>query len=134
MRRAALKVAQSRVFDRDDHAAMTDALGRLYGAASQGIDDIVANLTASERARLAVFCYGRAHLNAVGLRIAAQCDLDHLIAASHSATAGHMLFSQSREDIGRSEKPTRRASITLPSTVSSAFAARAVQEPAELSA
>jgi hypothetical protein len=134
MRRAALKVAQSRVFDRDDHAAMTDALGRLYGAASQGIDDIVANLTASERARLAVFCYGRAHLNAVGLRIAAQCDLDHLIAASHSATAGHMLFSQSREDIGRSEKPTRRASITLPSTVSSAFAARAVQEPAELPA
>jgi len=134
MRRAALKVAQSRVFDRDDHAAMTDALGRLYGAASQGIDDIVANLTASERARLAVFCYGRAHLNAVGLRIAAQCDLDHLIAASHSATAGHMLFSQSREDIGRSGKPTRRASITLPSTVSSAFAARAVQEPTELSA
>ena len=134
MRRAALKVAQSRGFDRDDHAAMTDALGRLYGAASQGIDDIVANLTASERARLAVFCYGRAHLNAVGLRIAAQCDLDHLIAASHSATAGQMLFSQSREDIGRSGKPTRRASITLPSTVSSAFAARAVQEPTELSA
>jgi hypothetical protein len=134
MRRATLKVAQSRVADRDDHAAMTDALGRLYGAASQGIDDIVANLTASERARLAVFCYGRAHLNAVGLRIAAQCDLDHLIAASHSATAGHMLFSQSREDIGRSGKPTRRASITLPSTVSSAFAARAVQEPTELSA
>jgi hypothetical protein len=113
---------------------MSDALGRLYGAASQGIDDIVANLTASERARLAVFCYGRAHLNAIGLRIAAQCDLDHLIAASHSATAGHMLFCQSREDVGRSEKPTRRASITLPSTVSSAFAARAVQEPAELPA
>ena len=41
MRRAALKVAQSRVVDRDDHAAMTDALGRLYGAASESIDDIV---------------------------------------------------------------------------------------------
>ncbi len=134
MRRAALKVAQSRVVDRDDHAAMTGALGRLYGAASQSIDDIVADLTASERARLAVFCYGRAHLNAIGLRIAAQCDLDHLIAASHSATAGHMLFSQSREDVRRSEKPTRRASITLPSAVSSAFAARAVHEPADLSA
>ena len=134
MRRVALKVAQSRVVDHDDHAAMTDALSRLYGAASQGIDDIVSNLTASERARLAVFCYGRAHLNAIGLRIAAQCDLDHLIAASHSATAGQMLFSQSREDVVRSEKPTRRASITLPNTVSSAFAARAVHEPSELSA
>jgi hypothetical protein len=134
MRRTALKAAQSRVVDRDDHAAMTDALSRLYGAASQGIDDIVADLTASERARLAVFCYGRAHLNAIGLRIAAQCELDHLIAASHSATAGQMLFSQSRENVVRSEKPTRRASITLPSTVSSAFAARAVQELPELSA
>ena len=125
MRRAALKVAQSRVVDRDDHTAMTDALGRLYGAASQGVDDIVADLTASERARIAVFCYGRAHLNAIGLRIAAQCEHDHLVAASHSATAGQMLFSQSREDVGRSEKPSRRASITLPGAVSSAFAAPA---------
>ena len=134
MRRVALKVAQSRVVDRDDHTAMTDALGRLYGVATQGIDDIVADLTASERARLAVFCYGRAHLNAIGLRIAAQCDLDQLIAASHSATAGQMLFSQSREDFGRSEKPSRRASITLPGAVSTAFAARAVHDPADLSA
>jgi hypothetical protein len=134
MRRATLKVAQSRVVDRDDHAAMTDALSRLYGAASQSIDDIVMNLTASERARLAVFCYGRAHLNAVGLRIAAQCDLDQLVAASNSATAGHTLFTQSREELGRAAKPTRRASITLPSAVSSTFAARAVHEPVELSA
>ena len=118
MRRAALKVAQSRVVDRDDHTAMTDALGRLYGVATQGIDDIVADLTASERARLAVFCYGRAHLNAIGLRIAAQCDLDQLIAASSSPAAGHALFSQSREDLRRSEKPARRASITLASASS----------------
>jgi len=134
MRRATLKVAQSRVVDHDDHAAMTDALSRLYGAAAHSIDAIVMDLSASERARLAVFCYGRAHLNAIGLRLAAQCELDHLIAASNSATAGHTLFSQSREEIGRTEKPSRRASITLPSAVSSSFAARAVYEPAELSA
>jgi hypothetical protein len=93
---------------------MTDALSRLYGAAAQSIDDILANLTASERARLAVFCYGRAHLNAIGLRIAAQCALDQLIAASQSPTAGHALFSRSRADL-RSEKPARRPAITLAS-------------------
>jgi len=134
MRRAALKVTQSRIVDRDDHTAMTEALGRLYGAASQSIDDIVVGLTASERARLAVFCYGRAHLNAVGLRIAAQCDLDQLIAASHSATAGHTLFSQSREDTGPAEKPGRRAAITLATKASSRPASPVVAEPAELSA
>jgi hypothetical protein len=112
--RTALKLAQSRVMDRDNHAAMTDALSRLYGAAAQSIDDILSNLTASERARLAVFCYGRAHLNAIGLRIAAQCERDQLIAASQSATAGHALFSQSRADL-RSERPARRAAITLAS-------------------
>jgi hypothetical protein len=134
MRRATLKVAQSRVVDRDDHAAMADALSRLYGAAAHSIDAIVTNLSPSERARLAVFCYGRAHLNAIGLRIAAQCDLDQLIAASNSATAGQALFTQSREELGRTAKPSRRASITLPSAVSSALAARAVHEPTELSA
>jgi hypothetical protein len=134
MRRTALKVAESRMVDRDNHAAMTEALARLYGAASQSIDDVVQDLTASERARLAVFCYGRAHLNAIGLRLAAQCSLDHLIAASNSATAGHTLFAQSREQSERSEKPARRAAITLASAVSSHLAARAVYEPTELSA
>jgi len=134
MRRTALKLAESRMVDRDNHAAMTEALSRLYGAASQSIDDVVTDLTASERARLAVFCYGRAHLNAIGLRIASQCSLDHLIAASNSATAGHTLFVQSREDLGRSEKPARRYAITLASAVSCHLSSRAVYEPAELSA
>jgi hypothetical protein len=134
MRRAALRVAQSRVVDHDDHAAMAAALNRLYQTAAQGIDDIIADLTASERARLAVFCYGRAHLNAIGLRIAALCALEHLIAASHSATAGHALFSQSREEPRRAEKPARRASITLASAASSSLAARAVCETAEFPA
>lgn len=132
MRRAALRVATSRMADHDDHAAMTAALGRLYGAASDGIADIVANLTASERARLAVFCYGRAHLNAIGLRLAAQCDLDHLIAASSSSTAGQTLFTQAREHAGRAEKPLRRPSITLATAASGR--ALTIEEPAELSA
>jgi hypothetical protein len=131
MRRAALKIARSQMVDRDDHTAMTEALGRLYGAATQSISDIVGDLSASERARLAVFCYGRAHLNAIGLAIAATCDLDQLVAASSSATAGQTLFNQSRDAAMPVERaPGRRAPITL--ATASRFASFAAQEPAEL--
>jgi hypothetical protein len=134
MRRAALKIARSQVVDRDDHAAMTDALSRLYGAATQSISEIVGGLSASERARLAVFCYGRAHLNSIGLAIAATCDLDHLIAASSSATAGHTLFVQSRDAALPVERtaPGRRAPVTL--ATAAHFASFAADEPAELTA
>jgi hypothetical protein len=131
MRRTALKIAQSQMVDRDDHTAMTQALSRLYGAATQSIADIVGNLSASERARLAVFCYGRAHLNSIGLAIAATCDLDQLIAASSSATAGQTLFTQSRDAAMPVERsPSRRAPITL--ATAAHFASFAAQEPAEL--
>ena len=73
MRRTGLKIAEAETADLDDRAAMSVALDRLYGAAVQNVSDIVAHLTPSERARLAVFCYGRAHLNAIGLAIAATC-------------------------------------------------------------
>lgn len=132
MRRVALKVTQSQTVDRDDQTAMTEALSRLYGAATQSISDIVSNLSASERARLAVFCYGRAHLNAIGLAIAATCDLDHLAAASNSATAGQTLFVQSRE--ASTEKPSigRRPAITLASA--GTMVSFLAQQPAELTA
>jgi hypothetical protein len=111
--RVALKVAQSEIADRDDRAAMTAALERLYGAATQSVTGIVGNLSASERAKLAVFCYGRAHLNTIGLTIAATCDLDHLIAASSSAAAGQVLFTQSREIAPEKRAIGRRPTITL---------------------
>lgn len=137
MRRTALKIARSQIVDRDDHGAMTDALSRLYGAATQSISEIVGTLSASERARLAVFCYGRAHLNTIGLAIAATCDLDHLIAASSSATAGQTLFIQSRDAAMPVERaaPGRRAPITLATAAHFAsFASFAADEPAELTA
>jgi hypothetical protein len=111
--RGTLKIAQSGFADRDDQAAMTVALERLYGAAIQSVTGIVENLSASERAKLAVFCYGRAHLNAIGLTIAATCDLDHLIAASSSAAAGQVLFTQSRETAPEKRSISRRPVITL---------------------
>jgi hypothetical protein len=115
MRQVGLKIAQAQTVDHDDRAAMSAALDRLYGAATQSVQEIVANLSASERARLAVFCYGRAHLNPIGLAMAATCELDHLIAATHSTTAGRTIFAQSRERMVATDRPPsgRRTPISL---------------------
>jgi len=115
VRRTGLKIAAAETVDRDDRAAMGAALDRLYGAAMHSVAGIVADLSPSERARLAVFCYGRAHLNLIGLAIAATCELAHLIAATHSPTAGRTIFAQSRDPALIAEKPLpgRRIAISL---------------------
>ena len=125
MKRPALKSTPSHIADDDDYAAMGEVLARLYRAAQHTIGDVVGRLSASERAKLAVYCYGRTHLNAIGLAIAAECDVDHLIAASSSATAGRALFTRSRELPTSSERPLPgRRNITLATSVSRALAMR----------
>ena len=128
--RAGLKVTETPTADDDDRAAMSAALTRLYGAATASVREITADLTESERARLAVFCYGRAHLNATGLAIATTCSLEHLIAAAHSGTAGRTIFTQSRDRAALAEKPLpgRRVPISLAPSASSRAA---TTEPAE---
>ena len=109
---------------------MSAALNRLLGAATASACAITADLTESERARLAVFCYGRAHLNATGLAIAATCGLEPLIAAAHSGPAGRAIFARSRDRAALGEKPLpgRRVPISLaPSAASRA----AIAEPGE---
>lgn len=120
MRLATLKLAASFDTDRTDYAAMSEALVRLYRAAANTAADAVATLSGSERAKLAVFCYGRAHLNAIGLAIAAQCDFDQLVMASPSPAAGRVLFEQSRDATVHADRPTpsRRAPITLATSAS----------------
>ncbi|MCZ7660199.1 MAG: hypothetical protein M5U07_21225 [Xanthobacteraceae bacterium] len=39
-----------------------ELIGRLYRAAAASVGDIVASLAPAQRAELALFCYGRAHL------------------------------------------------------------------------
>ena len=133
MKHAAYRFAPSNVIDRDDHAAMSEALVRLYEAAAHTVSDAVASLSASERARLAVYCYGRAHLNAIGLAIAAQCDREQLTGASGSTAVGEAFFAQSRDASALVGKPShgRRAVITL---ATSAPKSPVPQRPAELSA
>lgn len=131
MRRVSLKITQSRVEDTDDRAAMSEALTRLYRAAKQNVGEIVAKLSASERAKLAVFCYQRVHLNAIGLAIAADCELDQLCAASNSATAGRTLFTQSREaPVADRPFTSRRQRITLASSAPHRIPSPALELPA----
>src|SRR3954464_13925401 len=128
MKRATLKIASSQSDDRgsgNDQSAMTAALDRLYGAAASQVDDIVANPGENETAKHAGFCYGRAHLNAIGLAVAAHCSLEHLVAASGTAVAGRRLHAQSRELPPPAPKTyASRRAVTLASSVSDAFAAR----------
>ena len=93
-----------------------EVLARLIRTADRDkIPEVVAPLTAAQRARLAVFCYGRAHLNGIGLAIAATCDLHSLMEAAPSNAAGNVIFTQSRERPKTDDRPTggSRARITL---------------------
>ncbi len=126
MKRSALKIASSHAEDNSDHAAMSAALDRLYRAAAGQVGDIVAHLGDIERAKIAVFCYGRAHLNTIGLAVASHCSLDQLVAASGSSVAGQTLYAQSRELPAPAPKTyASRRSVTLATSVSDAFASRA---------
>jgi hypothetical protein len=125
MKRAALKLVPGQI-ERDDHVAMAEALARLYRASGHTVGEIVEKLSPTERARIAVFCYSRNHLNTVGLAIAALCSLDLLVAASSSAAAGRMLHAQSRETPAARAPHSRRPAITLAASVSKALASSTV--------
>lgn len=130
MKRATPKLTSGPADGSADHTAMTAALDRLYGAASTQVADIVANLTEADRAKVAVFCYGRAHLNAIGLSVAVHCGLDHLINASGSPVAGRMIYTQSRNLPSTAAKTySSRRSVTLASSVSESFASRIAAVP-----
>src|SRR3954470_15597049 len=74
-----------------------ELLARLIGAHDEAqIPEIVAPLTSAQRAGLAVFCYGRSHLQNIGLAIAATCDESSLIRAAPSNEAGFVIFTWSR--------------------------------------
>jgi hypothetical protein len=95
--RAANRVASSPSEFKADTAPINAALDRLYGAPLSQVDEIVSGLDESARAAIAVFCNARAHLNGIGLAIAAKCSVDHLAAAAGSKVADARLFEQARK-------------------------------------
>ena len=80
----------------DESCPVTDQLlGEIYRASEHGLNELVATVSPTARALLAVFCYRRAHLASIGLAIAATCEEDDL--TSLGGNAGAMLFERSRK-------------------------------------
>ena len=108
-----------------------DMLGRLYRSPDAGVIQTVSGLPAVQRARLAVFCYGRAHLNEMAMAIASTCDRETLVDIAHRV--GEALYVQSRERRKQVAAPEQvgRRSITLASSAASGDAPRPlfVEEP-----
>lgn len=70
-----------------------ELLGALYRSSPHGLADLVASVGSETRAMLALYCYRRAHLQTVGLAIAATCEETDL---TWLGAAGANLFSRSR--------------------------------------
>ena len=80
----------------DDPCPVTDQiLGEMYRAGAHGLNELIATVSPTARALLAVYCYRRAHLASIGLAIAATCEEDDL--TSSGGNAGAMLFERSRK-------------------------------------
>jgi len=73
-----------------------ETLGEMYRASAHGLSELIAPISPTERALLALYCYRRAHLASIGLAIAATCEKDNL--ASLGGNAGANLFERSREE------------------------------------
>jgi len=106
---------------------MDAVLAQLIGAKEQDIVGIVSPLPAGERAALAVFCYRRAHLQELGLAVAATCDASSLLQAAPSNAAGQALYAHSRAE----PKPSApsggpRSRITLATSASGISALAAI--------
>lgn len=87
---------EHRVLLEDEPCPVSDeTLGALYRANKHGLNELIATVSPTARAVLAVYCYRRAHLASIGLAIAATCEKDDL--SGWGGNAGAALFDRSRE-------------------------------------
>jgi hypothetical protein len=70
-------------------------LGQLYRARLYGLDELILSVPAATRAMLALYCYRRAHLQSIGLAVAASCNECDL--QEFGGNAGKVLFDKSRK-------------------------------------
>ena len=84
-----------RMFEEEPCPVSDQVLGELYRSSSHGLSELIATVAPASRAMLALYCYRRAHLNSIGLAIAASCDEYDL--TQWGGNAGAMLFAKSRE-------------------------------------
>ncbi|BAT58886.1 hypothetical protein GJW-30_1_01414 [Variibacter gotjawalensis] len=90
--------------------AFDEIIGQLYSAGTANVADVLASASDIQKARLALFCYERAHMRAIGLAVAATCDPAALIEAG--GKLGEAIYAQARTGTAPIPAPARR-SITL---------------------
>ena len=90
-------------------------LGQLYRAKAHGLDELVATVPAKTRAMLALYCYRRAHLQSIGLAVAASCEEYDL--EEFGGRAGRVLFEKARQapDKARRSHYAERRNVSLSS-------------------
>ena len=88
-------LADQRTPDDDVCPVSDELLAELYRASKQGLPTLVATVSSDIRTMLALFCYRRSHLYAIGLAIAASCDEGDLVESG--GRIGAALFARSRE-------------------------------------
>ena len=91
-------------------------LGRLYKSSPEGIATLVKTVPPQTRAMLAYYCSRRAHLESLGLVIAATCTPEQLYDVA--GKAGWDLFSRAQAEAhkpSQSLKPKSRHGVTLAS-------------------
>ncbi|MBC8128688.1 MAG: hypothetical protein H7Y08_00020 [Rhizobiaceae bacterium] len=82
-----------------------DLLALMLRSDETRMRETVLLIAPTQRATLAVFCYGRVHLRALGFQIAALCDERSL--SKVAGALGAVLFDQSREAMPFDEERTR---------------------------
>lgn len=101
-------------FENDACPVGDDMLGQLYRANEQGLAALTQSVGSETRAMLALYCYRRSHLHALGVAIAASCEERELLQLG--GRVGAMLFALSR-DTGTGRRPitaaAQRRTITL---------------------
>ena len=88
--------------------------GQLTQAEPKDAVEIARQLPLENRARLAAFCYGKRHLNHLGLLLAATCDRMSL--RRTMGNAGDVVFKQSRDvekTLGEAKEKSSTSKITL---------------------
>ena len=90
-----------------------ELLALLLRSNRERVEEIIDQLDPRQRAALAAFAYGRSHMRALGLIVAAQCDQRSLVLVA--GTVGEVLFEQSRSRaaIDTELNPQRRKRISL---------------------
>lgn len=71
-----------------------EVLGELYKADDYDLREMLAKMPEEKRIRLALFCYSKAHLRNLALKVAASCDPTRL--AESAGTIGEVLAAQCR--------------------------------------